>query len=212
MKLSTILLGGVAVLALGSASFAADLIIEAPAAPAAELSSGTDWTGFYVGANIGYGAGTIEVTNLPIDEEDVGGYFIGAQAGYNFQAGNLVFGIQSDLTVAGVENDEDPADTVDWFGSTTGRVGLALDSMLPYVKAGVAYAGGTGNNDGFEDSASSVGWTAGLGVEVTVADNISVFAEYDYYDFGTAEFSFDGTDVDAETTLHTIKTGLNFKF
>lgn len=212
MKLSTILLGGVAVLGLSSAAFAADLIVESPVAPTV-LSSGTDWSGFYAGLNVGYGAGTLEVTNLPIDEEDVNGFFGGAQIGYNFQSGNLVFGIQSDIALSGILNDdEDPSDSIDWFGSTTGRVGVALDTVLPYVKAGVAYAAGTGHDGGNDDTQTSVGWTAGVGVELAVAENISVFGEYDYYDFGTATFNFGGPDVDVDTTLHAVKVGVNFGF
>lgn len=209
MKFSTFLLGGVAALALSSGAFAADLIVDEPAPTV--LSSGTDWSGFYAGFNVGYGAGTIEATDLGL-EEDTNGFFGGVQIGYNFQADNIVFGIQSDLALSGVENDdEDPADSLDWFGSTTGRVGVALDTILPYVKAGIAYGAGTGTNNDIEDTQTSVGWTAGLGVEVALSDSMSLFAEYDYYDFGTATFNF-GADVDVDTTLHAVKAGLNFKF
>ena len=51
-------------------------------------------------------------------------FFGGLQAGYNFQSGTLVFGIQTDLSLSGIkyENVDTDPDTIDWFGTTTGRI------------------------------------------------------------------------------------------
>lgn len=211
MKLSTILAGSLSLLALCGAAQAADLIVaDAPAAAVA--ASATDWSGFYVGVHGGYGTAT-EVLGAPVDNEaDLDGVFGGVQIGYNFQADALVLGLQSDIALTGITNGEDPEDTIDWIGSTTARVGYALDGVLPYVKAGVAYAGGTGRMGVEEDSQTAFGWTAGAGIEFTLADNISLFGEYDYYDFQTTTFHLSGLDIDTDATAHTIKAGLNFAF
>lgn len=221
MKLSTILLGGVAFLGLSSAAFAADLIIDEPA-PATVLSSGTDWSGFYAGAHVGYGVGTLHLDPeiaLDIDaddvDEDVSGWLVGGQIGYNFQADSLLFGIQSDLAWSGIAYDEDgdgENDTIDWLGSTTGRIGFVAGSVVPYLKGGIAYGGGTGHLGDEEDSQTHIGWTVGAGVEVAVSDNMSLFAEYDYYDLGAATYEFTPGTVDVDATLHTIKAGLNIGF
>jgi opacity protein-like surface antigen len=220
MKLSTFLLGGVAFMGLSSAAFAADLIVDAPmAAPVVALSS-TDWSGFYVGVHGGYGAGTLNLSAPgfidPDDEdEDVSGFFGGIQLGYNFQSDALLFGLQTDLSLSGITSDEDGAgenDTVDWLGSTTGRIGFVADSFVPYLKGGIAYAGGTGWAEDESDSQTHIGWTVGAGVELAVADNISVFAEYDYYDFGEATYDFTPFDADVTSTLNAVKVGLNVGF
>lgn len=219
MKFSTFLLSGAAVLGLSSAAFAADLVVDEPTAPVAVLSS-TDWSGFYVGVHGGYGAGVLNLSAPgfidPDDEdEDVQGFFGGIQLGYNFQSDALLFGVQTDLSLSGIASDEDGGgddDTIDWLGSTTGRVGFVADSFVPYLKGGIAYAGGTGHALDEEDSQTHIGWTVGAGLELAVADNISVFAEYDYYDFGEATYDFTPFDADVTATLNTVKVGLNVGF
>jgi len=220
MKFSTFLLSGAAILGLSSAAFAADLIVDAPAAPATVLSSSTDWSGFYVGVHGGYGAGVLNLSapgfiDADDEDEDVDGFFGGVQLGYNFQSDALLFGVQTDLSLSGIASDEDGGgedDTIDWLGSTTGRVGFVADSFVPYLKGGIAYAGGTGHALDEEDSQTHIGWTVGAGLEVAIADNVSVFGEYDYYDFGEATYDFTPFDADVTSTLNTVKVGLNVGF
>ncbi|MDC9824125.1 porin family protein [Devosia sp. ZB163] len=218
MKLYTSMLAGASVLALAGAATAADLIIaEDPVVAVAA----NDWSGIYIGVHGGFGAGVITLESDVIDpsdlEQDVDGFFGGVQLGYNIQTDTLVFGIQTDLSLSGIQYEEDgdgENDTIDWFGTTTARLGVALDGVLPYVKAGIAYGGGTGHAMDEEDTQTAFGWTAGVGVEVALADNISAFAEYNYIDLGqvTYEFSLPVGDVGADADLHTIKAGLNFSF
>ena len=220
MKIAHILLLGVAVATVTGAAQAADLIVEEPAVIAA--ASSVVWSGFYAGAHVGYGSGTMFLDGVIIDPDDedqpVNGFLGGVQMGYNVQADTIVFGVQTDLSISAIASDEDGGgadDTVDWLGSTTARIGLALDGVLPYVKAGVAYGGGTGDAAGVQVSNTHVGWTAGAGVEIAVADNISLFGEYAYTDLGAETYSFGApvnADVDVSMQLHTVKAGLNFGF
>lgn len=225
MRLSTILLGGAAVLGLSSAAFAADLVIEEPAA--AIVAPTYDWSGVYVGGHLGYAAGQIDLDVLGVgnavdDSVEVDGWVGGVQLGYNWQFDRVVVGVQTDVSFTGIESEEAEGgvpDTIDWLGSTTARLGIALDNLLPYVKAGVAYAGGTGNQGDPPDNeaveATFLGWTAGVGLEYAIADNISIFGEYGYYDLGTEtlDFTASGTvDVDASPGLHVVKAGLNLSF
>lgn len=220
MKIAHVLWLSAAVATVSSAAQSADLIIDEPAVIAA--ASSVDWSGFYAGAHIGYGAGTQFLEGPAIDADDeeqpVEGFFGGVQLGYNVQMDSVVFGLQTDLSLSAIASDEDGGgadDTVDWLGSTTARIGLALDGVLPYVKAGVAYGGGTGDANGVQVSNTHFGWTAGAGVEIAVADNISVFGEYAYTDLGVETYSFGGGpagDVDVSMQLHTVKAGLNFGF
>jgi outer membrane immunogenic protein len=87
-----------------SAAMAADLPVKAPPMPVAVYN----WTGFYIGANIGYswgrssdsstltdGAGTVLFANS--DSRDLNGIVGGGQVGYNWQVANWVWGLEADI-------------------------------------------------------------------------------------------------------------------
>src|SRR5262249_25666428 len=162
-------LGGVAILGLSSAAFAADLIIDEPASVPVVASS-HDWSGFYVGGHLGYGAGVLnfdtDLGGIPDDEEDISGFLGGVPLGYNFDLGGVVVGVQTDISASGIASDEDGGDaddTIDWLGSTTARIGVPVVALLPYAKVGIAYGSGTGVNNDLDDTETHVGWTAGVG-------------------------------------------------
>ena len=72
-----------------------------------------DWTGFYVGGNVGYSWGrssdTSTLTNATragsllttSDKSDLNGIVGGGQAGYNWQMQNWVFGLEADIQGTG---------------------------------------------------------------------------------------------------------------
>src|SRR5215468_7424842 len=83
-------IGGTAV------AHAADVPTKAPPAPIA--APPYNWSGFYVGANFG-GAWTNGNLNIP-NNSFYGGlteFIGGVQAGYNFQAGHLLLGVEGDF-------------------------------------------------------------------------------------------------------------------
>src|SRR5215831_16810122 len=103
------LLVGAVFLAFTGAAGAADLATKAPIAPAAPVFS---WTGFYIGANAGYGWGSGSVDFAGSDSTldaiargqipaslagDPQGFVGGGQAGYNWQTGLLVLGLEADI-------------------------------------------------------------------------------------------------------------------
>jgi len=148
-----------------SMAHAADLAV-APVEPAAPIPYAFSWTGFYVGANVGYGfAGDDKVgTNITgfgyvtdIDKLELSGVFGGGQVGYNYQMGEFVFGLEADIQVAGVDDDfstviagrgapidgtlVDAKSDVNWFGTVRPRVGFAWDRALIYATGGLAFGG-----------------------------------------------------------------------
>ena len=192
-----------------------------------------NWTGFYVGANLGYArnAGNADVTacvvaiavcptaafvGSPIGPiipgapvfsftETMSGVIGGVQAGANWQTGNAVLGIETDLqgtsqssssSTIGVDVNglNDPnrgfitaanSEKLKSFGTVRGRVGMASDRWLFYVTGGWAYFNwssslaisglGAANLSGFQG-----GGAAGLGVEALITGNWTVRAEYLY--------------------------------
>src|SRR4051794_28872212 len=90
-------LAAVLLVAFGTApALAADIVRRrAPqpySAPAAAPVPLYNWSGFYVGGNVGYQSG--EATNLGADPNGIAG---GVQAGYNWQTGQFVFGGETDI-------------------------------------------------------------------------------------------------------------------
>ena len=111
------------------------------------------------------------------------------------------------------------------LASVTGRVGYALDRWLPYVKAGGAWTSDLYNTYNTSTSATSSnasasrnGWTAGGGIEYTIISNLSIFIEYDWYDFGTKSVNFNTNvsglpaAVDVKERDSVVKVGLNWTF
>jgi outer membrane immunogenic protein len=217
------LLAGVSAVSMASAVSAADLIISepVPSVPIVETAGG-NWDGIFVGAFAGYGWGTLTEEDgifAPAGTEyDPAGAILGVNAGANFTiAESLVAGIVADVAWSDIsgENDEfAPLEyNTDWQGSVRGRLGIDAGSFLPYVTAGLAFAHNNISVDGgtFEDDQTHIGWTVGAGVEVAVADNVSLDLLYRYSDYGTKTYDLDG-DADFSLTSHAITAGLNFKF
>jgi outer membrane immunogenic protein len=194
-----------------ASAMAADLAPQ-PVEPVVPVAPSFTWTGFYVGAEAGYGWGDSKITSrfpgggpLLKSSPDPDGGFGGAYLGYNYQfGGNFVLGIETDFNggsikaTDGVTINGGPfpvlqgTTELDWFGATRARVGYAFDRFLPYLAAGVAYGNVTtgynipvlGGVSGTKDS-TQVGWTAGAGLEYAVTDNLIARVEYRYTDYGS---------------------------
>jgi opacity protein-like surface antigen len=198
---------------IGSSAFAADLIVDNVAIDAA--SPAATWEGAYVGAHAGFGAGTVDwdfADGDPGEEYDIDGWVLGGQIGYNWQVDNIVFGLEADLSVSTITGEyaSFASRDINWLASARGRVGFALDSVLLYGTAGLAVANSTGTLAFFNDTNTHFGWTAGLGAEVMVSDNVSLKAEYRYSVFGAESYYLDF--IDTGFTTHTATVGVNFHF
>lgn len=223
-----------AVTLAGPAS-AADLRLPVKAPPPFPMFS---WTGFYAGADVGYAwgrdttteylTGTNTFTGLRWDYK-AKGVLGGLFAGYNYQTGPMVFGLETDIEMVDIKGGfNDPAlggagDTrIDWQGSLRGRLGFAADKVLFYGTGGLAYAniGHTYRNlvVGSAETTSGIrtGWTLGAGVEMAVTHNILLRAEYRYSDFGHYRYdsvvAFPGLTGQQEPTFSTVRLGAAYKF
>ncbi|MGC2053057.1 MAG: porin family protein, partial [Pseudolabrys sp.] len=97
--MKTLFLASIAVLELfGASALASDLPTKAPVNNAPIAAPPYNWSGFYVGANFGAGWATGSL-NIP-GNNFYGGtteFIGGVQAGYNFQAGHLLLGVEGDF-------------------------------------------------------------------------------------------------------------------
>ena len=150
---------------------AADLPVKARPIPAPLYN----WNGFYIGANFG-GAWTNGSLNIP-GNNLYGGtteFMAGVQAGYNFQAGHFLFGVEGDFDGATFGHFALPTPTLgtvqqNWIGTIAGRFGLVEDKWLFYTKLGGGWVHSNASLNfpgvSWQGSNTSSGWLAGVGIE-----------------------------------------------
>jgi outer membrane immunogenic protein len=231
MNRVTRLLGAAAALAtfgLGHA-YAADAVVE----PVEEVVvvDAFSWTGFYLGANVGYGWGDADHlagfnSGTGINDFDIDGAFAGGQVGYNWQIERFVIGAEADIQWSDIEGDCAPgacgvpqttSHEIDWFGTVRARLGYAAGEWMPYITGGYAFGDATrttSSGGGSSADASIDGWVAGAGVEWAFAPNWSAKAEYQYLDFGDERYVFPtaGLDPIVDLTFSTVRIGVNYRF
>jgi outer membrane immunogenic protein len=211
--------GAVGLVALGMAvpAVAADLPVAYSRAPVM-MPALYDWSGFYIGLNGGWGSSHkcfdqntgISGTFLFSDGcNNATGGVVGAQAGYRWQAGSWVFGVEGQgdwADLRGSSTSTSPAlgvpfvnqTRVDALGMFTGQIGYAINTVLLYVKGGGALTGdryygfATGTT---LDNTSETRWggTVGAGLEVSFAPDWSAAVEYDHLFMGSRTLDFFST-------------------
>jgi outer membrane immunogenic protein len=157
-----ILLGAAGILAVATTgpSFAADL----PAATYAKSPAvvapvpAYDWSGFYVGANIGGAWDHGTVTEAALDGTFVSsgsssnsGVVGGGQVGYNYMAlPNFLLGIEADVdgtslkgSALSVDGSNQHSSELNAFGTVRGRVGFTESNWLFYGTGGFAWSEGS---------------------------------------------------------------------
>ena len=214
---------------------AADMPVKAPPPP--DPVSAYNWTGWYVGGNVGYAWGTSNVVSTVVCPAPVGAFCTnvaptdgadvaaatssspmkravgGGQLGYNWQAANLVLGLEADFdflnlnSSLGVINRTFPTGAFtysagasvnnDWLIMLRARLGVPLQNkLLAYVTGGLAIAdvkvGDTfstavqgGTVGGSSTNSTPVGWTLGGGLEWAISNNWTVKGEYLYVDLNS---------------------------
>jgi outer membrane immunogenic protein len=174
----------------------------------------TDWTGFYIGGNVGggwanartdFGAGGADFASAT---NNLTGVLGGAQLGYNWQTGPVVLGIETDFqftgmkgtlqaptcpaAVCGVTTNASYSQKLPWFGTVRGRLGYARDSWLIYGTGGYAYArletdasaSAGATSADLSQAETRSGWAVGGGIELAFARNWTARMEYLYIDLG----------------------------
>ena len=146
---------------------------------------------------------------------DLGGrnapFYSPAAAGYNWQSGQWVFGGETDLQLTGADDTFAPWKFSNpWFGTLRARVGYAMNNVLFYGTAGLAYGSVKGNLFGLEETRTQVGWTAGAGAEVGLTPNWSAKVEYLYMDLSSRAYSITGTSNGLSANM--LRFGINYHF
>ncbi|WP_025033834.1 outer membrane protein [Bradyrhizobium sp. DOA9] len=164
------------------------------------------WAGPYLGGNIGYEWGSVD--NNPTKPS---GFVGGVQAGYNFQNGPWVFGVEGDIQAAGADDTFAPWKFSNpWFGTLRGRAGYSFSNVLFYGTAGLAFGELRAQTFGWSESHTTAGWTIGAGAEVGLAPNWSAKLEYLYIDLSTSQFAITGVSNGYSASV--VRAGVNYRF
>lgn len=207
--LATVALAAIGAAPAGAADLAARTYTKAPV-----LAPLPSWAGFYIGAMGGYASEDSSNNALK-------GGFAGGTVGYNWQQGNVVFGLEADAAWAdinatvGIPGLISVTDKIEATGTVRGRVGYAFNTVLLYGTGGYAWA----NNKlsatvlGVSGSESKMlsGWALGAGAEWMFAPKWSVKAEYLYKSLESSTY-FAGTAPVGEINLHSVQVGVNYHF
>jgi high affinity Mn2+ porin len=162
-----LVVAGMTLAALARSAGAADAPMAVKAAPP---PAAYDWTGYYIGAHIGYAAGSsdwsatstgaivppvtgsLDLYNSYDSFKGTGSYFDGLQGGYDYPLpSRWLFGLESDIsfpnTIAGTATLTSPSagnaaysEQVEFSGTLRARIGYAPGQWLFYATGGFAYS------------------------------------------------------------------------
>jgi outer membrane immunogenic protein len=189
------------------------LVVKAPA-----VTRAFSWTGFYVGADGGYGwrpsngtltdaAGTVLVSY----GYTANGPFAGIFGGGNYQFNQFVIGVEGDWQKSSMTgNNEQQAalgaagafpagpftvsTTIKDSESMRGRIGVAFGRAMVFGTAGWSWGDPSvhytllGSAPFVSNGGSASGWTAGAGLDYAFTDHIFGRFEYRYSELGFAGF------------------------
>lgn len=213
-------LGLLAIAATAAPVMAADLPVRPLAKAPAYGPRAYNWSGFYLGINGGYGFGTSSWTDT--DKFKVNGGLVGGTAGYNWQVGQAVFGLEGDGDWSGIKGSTTTGCPLgcetrnNWLATARGRLGYAADRFMPYVTGGLAVGDIKAITPGVPGIDSTrTGWTAGAGVEFAIAGPWTAKVEYLYVDLGSANcgLSCGGLPDDkVDLKSNIVRAGINYKF
>lgn len=199
-----------ATVAFAAPAFAADMMGAADYSYDQPVASGPqDWSGNYVGAQIGASS-----SKIPGPFTNRTGALGGVVAGKNFQSGNFVYGGELEANFAEAEHRIGRGGTLQqsWNGNAKAKLGYAFDKTLVYGTVGY----GVTRFKAKDNTTSGPGWEGGAlvgaGVEQAISGPISVKAEYDFQRFGDVKSEVNGEERRNNLKNHAIKAGVNYRF
>lgn len=211
-------------------------------------SAPMSWRGFYLGAHLGgaWGSSTATDSSSATVLNDYwsaapSGVVAGAQLGYNWQVGPVIYGVEGDIGNLGLGGsaqtsyvpwgyDTSTSTDAGFYMTLRGRLGFLVNGWMLYATGGYIGADTTVSvvescNDIFcdagvsaENSSFRSGWTIGGGFETEIAPYWSAKVEYLFYDLGseTAHTSNSLAGGPNSWTVDTdgslVRAGINYHF
>lgn len=207
---------------------------EAYKAPVVVPAPVFNWTGFYIGANIGAGWSRADISGSNgngLGTNTDATFIGGGQMGYNWQINNWVLGIEG--TLDGIASNGKTSNNVvigantyngsvsaNWTSTLAARLGFAIDNVLIYGKGGGGWVGWDGtvnwvnNGTSVSGSKSQGGWMAGVGAEWAFSRNWTAKVEYNYLGLnGQGVGTINGVSWQVDNPrVQTFTVGVNYLF
>jgi outer membrane immunogenic protein len=221
-----------------------------------------NWSGFYVGANVGYAWGEADLANnlacptgggaascaysfpanlAVVNAAGTGsisanGVTGGGQAGYNWQAGSVVYGIETDFEAFSLRGSRavtgafpaaasnyfvTTSTSADWLYTLRGRLGWTITpTVLLYATGGLALTDlhvSNTFNDNFTPTTvgasganqTKAGWTVGAGAEFALWQRWTGKVEYLHTDFGSVSTTLTTNTIAAVAGPNVMTTSAN---
>jgi outer membrane immunogenic protein len=196
---------------------------------------------FTFSVSAAYAQGCITATNGS-NSARASGFVAGGQAGYNWQQGTWVYGLETDLSGTGLSASMsgglstpgcagDAANTsssIRWYGTARGRAGVTAGNFLFYGTGGLAYGkvdlssnfNALGLSTSAQTSSTRAGWVVGAGIDYLLQPNLILNFGYQYVDLGTASLASSTTvggstisqTASARAAFHVATVGLSWRF
>jgi outer membrane immunogenic protein len=165
-------------------------------APAPVTVASADWSGFYAGAQLGYGDADSNGAGL-----DGNGFLGGIHGGYRWDFGQVVVGTELDYDTVDIGLGRD-AGSLDDVTRIKLMGGADLGNSLIYATTGAAYATATVGSQSLSDD----GWFYGAGMTYAINDQWTVGGELLQHNFD----NFDGSGVDFDALTATARVAIRF--
>ena len=169
------------------------------------------------------------------------GFVGGGQAGYNWQQGTWVYGLEADLSGTSLKSsmsgglsatfcpsDANTSSSIRWYGTARGRAGVTAGNFLFYGTGGLSYGHVDLNSNldaillstSAQTSSIRAGWVVGAGIEYLLQPNLILNFGYQYVDLGTASLASSTTvggstisqTASARAAFHVATLGLSWRF
>jgi outer membrane immunogenic protein len=216
---------------------AADMPVKAAKAPVVLPPQAYNWSGGYLGVHLGGSWHRVRWTDEADDWFDNSKRFSsngiagGAAAGWNFQSGPIVYGVEIDGTWTDNKSVTRPTDfdgivtnKVNWIATLRGRVGYAADRVMVFATAGGARAdiGASMSSNDFptetfgEIVGTKNGWVWGGGIDYAAWDNVVISGQVLFHRFGSERAKQlsqpDETMLVDRQSVITARLGISVKF
>ena len=203
------------------AAFGADL--PAPSPPPAVYAPPSNWSGFYAGAFVGGLDGWFSTSQATRASGTAFGYTTGVLAGYAFQSGSLVYGVEGDIASMSLDKKfaAQPGLVANEIEGVyelhaRARLGYDLGDYLPFIAGGAAidriYQFQTSPFEFLGAAQNRVGWTIGAGVDAKVTFPIlgpmTVRAEYLYEGLPNATYILGGPQLRTSLGVNEVRLAL----
>jgi outer membrane immunogenic protein len=200
-----------------NAANAADVINEdpVPPAPMEEAPVASTWTGAYVGVQGGYGFSGRAEDRTVGNKINTDGFVGGGFAGYNYDTGmGIVAGVEGDLGYSGVKGSNAGTEVKSGLdGSIRARLGYTVTpAVLLYGTAGGAGKNVSVTEGGIRDKNTALGWTAGVGADVKITQQVFGRVEYRYSDYGRDNYTTGSGTRSVDSSDNKIMFGLGVQF